>query len=142
MIENTPVSVAFFGTVRDCIALQAHFRRQFNLLPSHWLTLYSALATVGYEHGQWICREFATAEIARDSLTSRETVRRSMQWLLAKGLIVKTKRRFAVTALTLSEIRCVLDHPEARGDKQRFTSRRNVAVVHDHMQHVLPENVQ
>lgn len=106
---DIPPSADFLDKVRDFLALQAHFSRQFNLLPSHWLTLYSALTSVRYERGQWICNEFSTADIARESLTSRETVRRSMQWLVAKGLIVRMSRRFALTALTLTEIREVLD---------------------------------
>lgn len=109
--HDYPPSAAFLDTVRDFLTLQAHFSRNFNLLPSHWLTLYSALASVRYEHGQWICNEFSTGEIARNALISRETVRRSMQWLVGKRLIVRTNRRFALTPLTLSEIRGVLDGP-------------------------------
>lgn len=120
--HDIPPSAQFLNKVRDFLALQAHFSRQFNLLPSHWLTLYSALASVRFEHGQWICNEFSTAEIARDSLTSRETVRRSMQWLVAKGLIIRTNRRFALTAVTLSEIRNVLDRRPAGPRAQRLQS--------------------
>lgn len=117
---DLPPSAEFLDKVRDFLALQAHFSRQFNLLPSHWLTLYSALASVRYEHSQWICSEFSTADIARDSLTSRETVRRSMQWLVAKGLIVRMNRRYVLTALTITEIRDVLDR---RGQAERLAER-------------------
>ena len=109
----TPPSAQFVARVDEFVTLQARFSRKFNLLPSHWLTLHSALAAVRYDDGQWICAAFSTSDIARVSLTSRETVRRSMQWLLAKGLVLRMKRRYAISALTLSEIRAALDPSES-----------------------------
>lgn len=114
--HEPPPSAAFLNRVGEFLALQARFSRQYNLLPSHWLALHSALASVRYQQGQWICSEFSTAEIARDSLTSRETVRRSMQWLLAKGLVIRTKRRYVLAPSVLMEIRDLLDHETAARD--------------------------
>lgn len=119
-----PPSAAFLNRVGDFLALQARFSRQYNLLPSHWLALHSALASVRFEQGQWICSEFSTADIARDSLTSRETVRRSMQWLLAKGLVLRTKRRYVIAPPVLAEIRELLDRADGSGAAQRAIPQR------------------
>lgn len=108
-----PPSARFIGHVHDFIALQSHFRRRFNLSPSQWLTLYGALASVRFEHGHWICTEFSTSDIVRTSLTSRETVRRSINRLLSKGLVQRNKRRYVVSPLTFGELRKMLDHPSA-----------------------------
>ena len=102
-------AAAFIGRVNEFLALQSHFRRRFNLAPAHWLTLHSALASVRYEHGHWICDEFSTTDVTRYSLTSRETIRRSLHWLLAKGLVVRQRRRYVVSPLALGEIRALLD---------------------------------
>lgn len=122
--ERSP-SAEFLGRVDDFLALQACFSRRFNLLPSHWLALHSALASVRVEQEEWVCAEFSTADIARDSLTSRETVRRSMHWLLAKGLVLRTARRYVVSPLTISVMRQLLDRSSAdRGQSKANGSAR------------------
>lgn len=107
--DDTSPAATFIGRVNEFLALQSHFRRRFNLAPAHWLTLHSALASVRYEQGHWICDEFSTTDVTRYSLTSRETIRRSLHWLLAKGLVVKQRRRYVVAPLAVMEIRTLLE---------------------------------
>jgi len=109
--DETSPAAAFIGRVNEFLALQSHFRRRFNLAPAHWLTLHSALASVRFEHGHWICDEFSTTDVTRYSLTSRETIRRSLHWLLAKGLVIRQRRRYVVSPLALGEIRNLLELP-------------------------------
>ncbi len=105
-------AAAFIGRVTEFLTLQGHFQRRYNLAPAHWLTLHSALASVRYEHDHWICNEFSTTDITRSSLTSRETIRRSLHWLLAKGLVIRQRRRYVVSPLALGEIRAILDNSQ------------------------------
>lgn len=115
-----PASADFLARVGEFLALQSQFSRKYNLLPSHWLTLHAALASVHHANGHWICSEFSTAEIARDSLTSRETVRRSIHWLMTKGLLERMKRRYVVSALTIAELRLWLGETEAGFPDTRY----------------------
>lgn len=127
-----PPSAQFIGHVSDFIALQAHFRRRFNLSPSQWLTLYGALISVTYEHGHWICNEFSTSDLVKTSLTSRETVRRSINRLLSKGLVNRNKRRYVVSPVTFGELRGVLDRavlPRAMPDATFHANGHARAVV-------------
>jgi hypothetical protein len=124
-IGDLPPSARFIGHVSDFIALQAHFRRRFNLSPSQWLTLYGALVSVRYEHGHWICTEFSTSDIVKTSLTSRETVRRSINRLLSKGLVNRNKRRYVVSPATFGELRGMLDHTSASTVTGASVSRHN-----------------
>ena len=103
-------AAAFIGRVNEFLTLQSHFRRRFNLAPAHWLTLHAALASVRFEQDHWICDEFSTTDVTRYSLTSRETIRRSLHWLLAKGLVIRQRRRYVVSPLALNEIRAILEN--------------------------------
>jgi hypothetical protein len=124
-IGELPPSARFIGHVNDFIALQAHFRRRFNLSSSQWLTLYGALVSVRYEHGHWICSEFSTADIVKTSLTSRETVRRSINRLLSKGLVNRNKRRYIVSPVTFGELRGMLDDATAMRARAALVLRHN-----------------
>ena len=107
--DDLPNSARFIKHVADFVALQSHFRRRFNLSPSQWLTLYGAFLSVRYEQGHWICSEFSTSDIVRTSLTSRETVRRSVNRLLSKTLLIRQKRRYVLSPQAIAEMRTLLD---------------------------------
>jgi hypothetical protein len=117
--DEFPASARFIRHVSDFVALQSHFRRRFNLSPSQWLTLYGAFLSVHYEQGHWICAEFSTSDIVRTSLTSRETVRRSVNRLLSKNLFIRQKRRYVLSPQAIAEMRTLLDQPSNRQGHDR-----------------------
>jgi hypothetical protein len=119
--DEFPASARFIRHVSDFVALQSHFRRRFNLSPSQWLTLYGAFLSVHYEQGHWICAEFSTSDIVRTSLTSRETVRRSVNRLLSKNLFIRQKRRYVLSPQAIAEMRALLDQPSPRHGQDRRT---------------------
>lgn len=121
--DDLPPSARFIKHISDFVALQSHFLRRFNLSPSQWLTLYGAFLSVRFEHGHWICSEFSTSDIVRTSLTSRETVRRSVNRLLSKSLLIRQKRRYVVSPQAIAEMRSLLDqNSTAPGHDRRIHS--------------------